>query len=363
MPAKRIGIDVRLWAQGGVGRYIRNLVCELDAMKSPYEITLIARPEEKDEVAKAAPSLRVIGSLSLWHHMSEQTELLGLLHRESFDLVHFPYISHPVGYGGRFVITVHDATMFTHATGRASTHNALAYWVKKLGYRMVLGHGLSSSCRIIVPTHAVADELVRSFHIARERIAVTYEGVDPRLRRAKVQKIPAPAHKFYLYVGNCYPHKNTDLLLSLAARADHPFVIVAPDDSFTQAFLLQAQQRGVADKLSVVRNLADGGLRYLYEHARALVLPSFKEGFGLPVVEGAFFGCPLVLSAIPAFREIAPDHAVFFDPSSVSAAFTALQSAPVRSRLSYHRSYFDRFSFQTMAQETLQLYAQCLKSA
>src|SRR3989344_3598434 len=107
MRPKRLAIDVRLWNQGGVGRYIRNLVKELHAMKPDTNITLIARPEEAAQVAEAAPSFHLLTSTARWHTYSEQTSLLTQLYKYQFDLVHFPYVSHPILYQKPFVITIH----------------------------------------------------------------------------------------------------------------------------------------------------------------------------------------------------------------------------------------------------------------
>ncbi len=360
MHPKRLAIDVRLWNQGGVGRYIRNLVKELHTTKPAYSITLIARPEEAAQVAEIAPSFHLLTSTARWHTFSEQTNLLQQLYAYHFDLVHFPYVSHPVLYQKPFVITIHDVTMFTHATGAASTKPQLQYFLKQKAYGMVLAHGLRSAKTIIVPTHTVEQELMQTFDVPRERIVVTYEGVDTDLTHIKAVKTFVPAKDFYLYVGNCYPHKNIELLLRLAQNAKHPFVLVTPDDIFTDRMLVRAQALGVEKSISVVRKVDDSVLKYLYQHARALVFPSFKEGFGLPIVEAAFFSCPLVVSDIPAFREIAPPGTVFFDPHLYEKAQKALDTLPTRAHTSYPSSYMAQFSFATMAKQTLQIYERYL---
>jgi len=356
MRLKRLAIDVRLWNQGGVGRYIRNLVKELHAIKPAYSITLIARPEEAAQVAEAAPSFHLLTSTARWHSYSEQVSWLTQLYSYHFDLVHFPYVSHPVLYQKPFVITIHDVTMFTHATGAASTKSQPHYFLKQKAYRVVLAHGLRSSKTIIVPTHTVEEELTHVFHVPQERIMVTYEGVDADLAQAKAVKTFVPARDFYLYVGNCYPHKNTELLLRLAQGAKHPFVLVVSDDLFTDRMLMRAQELGVEKKISVVRKVEDSVLKYLYQHARALVFPSFKEGFGLPIVEAAYFNCPLAVSDIPAFREIAPPGTVFFDPHSYEQSQKALDTLPTHVNTSYPTSYMAQFSFLTMAKQTAEIY-------
>ncbi len=59
-------------------------------------------------------------------------------------------------------------------------------------------------------------------------------------------------------------------------------------------------------------NAGDADLAFLYDHTRALVLPSFAEGFGLPIVEAAWRGRPVLCSDIPVFREVGGEGAIYF---------------------------------------------------
>ena len=61
----------------------------------------------------------------------------------------------------------------------------------------------------------------------------------------------------------------------------------------------------------------------LYMLSDVVVLPSASEGFGLPLAEAALFRVPVVCTDLPAFREVAPEGAIFVPASQGSAAFTA----------------------------------------
>jgi glycosyltransferase involved in cell wall biosynthesis len=61
----------------------------------------------------------------------------------------------------------------------------------------------------------------------------------------------------------------------------------------------------------------------LYMLSDVVVLPSASEGFGLPLAEAALFRAPVVCTDLPAFREIAPEGAIFVPPAEGSPAFTA----------------------------------------
>ena len=63
-----------------------------------------------------------------------------------------------------------------------------------------------------------------------------------------------------------------------------------------------------------ISGLATAHLRRLLANADALLMPSFAEGYGLPVVEALSLGTPAIVSDIPVFREIAQERAVFLSP-------------------------------------------------
>jgi glycosyltransferase involved in cell wall biosynthesis len=129
--------------------------------------------------------------------------------------------------------------------------------------------------------------------------------------------------RFLLCVGRLNVRKNVDRLIdALLARdlvtPDLPLVVVGEPNGMAM--------RGASADDGRVRFLGrvdDAGLAWLYEQCRLFVFPSLDEGFGLPVAEAALSGSPMVLSDIPAFRELAPE-ASFFDPADERAIADAV---------------------------------------
>lgn len=66
------------------------------------------------------------------------------------------------------------------------------------------------------------------------------------------------------------------------------------------------------DNVLWIRDASDGELRWAYSHTDALIAASLQEGFGLPLVEAAQFGLPLICSDIPVFREVTQGNADYF---------------------------------------------------
>jgi len=66
--------------------------------------------------------------------------------------------------------------------------------------------------------------------------------------------------------------------------------------------------------VTVLRQCNDTELAALLAEARALLFPSFAEGFGLPVAEALAAGVPVIASELPVLREVAADVPDYLDP-------------------------------------------------
>jgi hypothetical protein len=70
---------------------------------------------------------------------------------------------------------------------------------------------------------------------------------------------------------------------------------------------------------------SDKELATLLKHARALLFPSFVEGYGLPLAEALHMGTPVVASDLQVFREIAGDVPDYLDPLDGPAWLRAVE--------------------------------------
>ena len=98
------------------------------------------------------------------------------------------------------------------------------------------------------------------------------------------------------------------------------------------------RELGLGDGSMLPGFVSDEALACLYRGAAAVVSPSLAEGFGLPAVEAAACGAPVVLSDIPAHRETLGDAALFFPPRDRMASPSALGRCPRSTELTRTRS-------------------------
>jgi glycosyltransferase involved in cell wall biosynthesis len=362
METKRIGIDARLLNQTGVGVYIRNLLKELTSITDKtHEFYIYVRKEDVNDLPSLPKNSTIRHTSAQWHSFAEQTNFLQQLYADNLDLMHFCYFSMPIFYTRPFVITIHDVIPFKHPTGKASTKNQFFYSFKHLMYKRVLAHAISHAKKIFVPSDAVKSDILKLFSFANsKKIIKTYEGVDYRLKEAKAEPIPHALDKpYFLYMGNYYPHKNVETLITAFSKAqiDAILILCGPSDFFSKKIDARIYDLDMTEKIIRLSNLSIGQRVWLYKNALALIHPSKDEGFGLTLIEATYFNCPVIASDILVLRETCPD-ATFFRPDDPLELKDLLENIFKKGPI--HKKTRSSFSFKKMAETTYNQYKETL---
>ncbi|HEX8965800.1 MAG TPA: glycosyltransferase family 1 protein [Patescibacteria group bacterium] len=365
----RIGIDCRLWNETGVGRYIRNLVFSLAKIDTQNTYILFLRNNEYTTLKVPGKNFEKRLADIHWHTIEEQTVFPKILKNEKLDVMHFPYFSIPVFYKGKFVVTIHDLILNHFPTGKASTLPTFIYWIKQAAYRYVMHFAIKNSQKVIAVSNATAQEIASHYNISKEKIVVTYEGVDNHIAAKNIKNtFQSP---YFLYVGNAYPHKNLETLLEsfselMKNRKENVYLyLVGKNDFFWEKVKQHVKKLNLIDKIIFLESVSDETLAALYKYAEALVLPSLMEGFGLPAIEAMAQHCLVLASDIPSFREICGDSAFYFDPHSPTSIVKAMQAVlereiTISEKKKKGLQYAREFSWEKMAKETEKIYEDCI---
>lgn len=156
------------------------------------------------------------------------------------------------------------------------------------------------------------------FHLGSE-LDLQREGQRVDAELLDMFRDPAPV---YLMVSTIEPRKNHAYLLDAfellwANGSDARLCIIGKVGWKCDALIARIKQHPMLNKqLFMFNQINDKGLEYAYSNARALVFPSYVEGFGLPLVEAMQRGLPAMGSDIPVFREVGRDFMAYFDLAS-----------------------------------------------
>lgn len=359
---KRIGIDARLYFKTGVGVYIRNLLHYLQEQSlNDFEFYIyVLQSDEKNIEFKSKNFIKRPVSY-LWHSFSEQTGFSKTLNDDNLDLMHFTYYSYPVFYKRKFIATLHDTILLEHKTGKASTKSKWIYEMKHFVFRYVIESQIRNAEIIITPTQTVKQNILRLFGDTYEKkIMPIYEGVNYDLIGAEENKDLASkfSFPFFIYVGNFYPHKNVETLIRAYAKTsiDAKLVLIGPNDFFAQRISALISDLNQSDRIILFDNFSIENLVFFYKHAQALIHPSFSEGFGLPLIEAAYFNLPIIASDIDVFKEILKEQYLTFDPNNIGDLSKKIESFTNNKFSPDYRMVLKDYSFKSMTDQIYNLY-------
>lgn len=141
---------------------------------------------------------------------------------------------------------------------------------------------------------------------------------------------------YYFSIGNLAPHKNLNWVLKNAAL--HPENTYAIAGKAVTS-LADDTSRDVPRNVIFVGYVSDGEMKSLMKNAKALLFPTFMEGFGLPPLEALALGTQVIASSIPCLKEIYADSVHYVDPENPDVDLNGLLACPVEppeSTLSRH---------------------------
>ncbi len=390
----RIGIDARFFGpkQKGLGRYVQKLIENLPN-SDDFEFVIFLRKENFDDFEPPAKNFKKVLADWKWYTFAEQIFMPIKIWQEKIDLMHFPHFNVPIFCPTKFVVTIHDLVLKKFPTkrapsagsGQATTLNPLLYKIKEFGYKLVLSHAIKKSQKIIVPSNFTKNEILNYFKIKPEKIQVIYEGVPQQTTNSKQLTTNNKLFEKYgikgpyiLYVGNAYPHKNLEGLIRAFSRIytnlgtnfrELQLVLVGEIDYFykrlQQTTIQQYNNITINEQIVFTGFVPDDDLPELYKNAILYVSPAFFEGFGLPALEAMSYGAPVAASSGGAQPEISGEAALYFDPHDIDnmaeKITTLLKDEKLRKSLaSKGREQVKKYSWQKMAEKTMEIYKEIL---
>lgn len=358
-----VGLDFRpaLSRATGVGRYFQGLVAGLTRIDHENDYVLFSSSWKQRARAESRPAnfrlvdrrvpVRVLNAL--WHRVGAPP--LDWLAGAALDVAHSPTPLIVPSTRGRSIITIHDLFFMDHPEATESE-------IRRDYTSLVRTHARRADA-IMANSQTTADEIVEKLDVASENIRVVHAGLDERfLARENVHE---KKDDYVLTVATLEPRKNLPVLLEavsvLKKRGWEGRLRIAGGSGLDTVRVDETIDRLDLGGAVEILGYVDGdALPALYQRARAVVMPSRWEGFGLPLLEAMASEAPLVVSDIPVHHEVAGDAALFAEARDANAfadAIEKLDDESLRTTLvARGRERVSQFSWDASARKAVELY-------
>ncbi|MFO1011850.1 MAG: glycosyltransferase family 1 protein [Planctomycetota bacterium] len=348
----RIGLDYRpaLINREGIGRVTRELVRALCALEGEHELRLFgwSLAATKFERAELGLDARRASMTRLRFPSRWIPRLCALTGKGADDLAGGADVWHhtqPSSLPVRAAVetaTVFDCIYlrddgFLSKDAAASMERSVRDLIER-------------SKLVFVPSAFVADDVARSFGVAREKLVVTHLGCDhvlrhvsqedlarvrdPRNRAARADASSGPSgsanEPFLLTVARVDPRKNHARILAaferlVRAGLPHRWIVAGPPGHRAEDFEALLARSPARERVEWRRDVGERELAELYARCALFVFPSLDEGFGLPPLEAMALGAPVVASTSGSLPEVLGDAALLVDPRDEDALFHAME--------------------------------------
>jgi len=273
----------------------------IEAVLKLTDLTVMVDSQEKARMLPESDRLRIY----LTNPVASPLELFSArkLNREGVRVLFSP-MQTTSGLGRKFklVYTLHDLIYYRHRTPPAN-FNAfirvvwffyhLSYWPQR--------RILNLADAVATVSETTRDQMLRH-RLTKRPIRVIHNAAQAPER---VEKTNRADSEFLVYMGSFIGYKNVETLIrGMRYLPDHTLVLLSR---------ISHERRAELEELAVESGgqvrFENGVTKHEYHEwlhsAKALVSASLDEGFGIPVVEAMERGCPVILSDIPIFDEVA----------------------------------------------------------
>lgn len=320
--------------RGGVGRYLDDLLPELT--RAGADLVVVAQQRDVAPMRERLPEAEVLAAPApvarrpvrlVW----EQLALPRIARRVRADVVHSPHYTLPLLTRRPVVVTLHDATFFSHP----ELHSP----VKARFFRTWIRVAARRAAVLVAPSEATRREVVRFTSADPDAIVVAHHGVDlTAFRRvdadeqARVARsLGLEGRRWVAFLGTLEPRKNVPALVRAWVRAcadlaDAPALVLAGGRGWdTEVDPAVAE---VPPGLTVLRPgyLPFDDLAGYLSGAEVVAYPSKGEGFGLPVLEAMACGAAVLTTRELSLVEVGGDAVAYcdVDVDSIAEALSRL---------------------------------------
>ncbi len=360
----------------GVGQYAYELIKHLSLLDAPdlrFTVYLAGEPMADMPEPSDRWEYRIFGPQRLWTLTGLQGRILAeKFEGEAPDVFFTPSHYAPLVLPMPSVVSVMDSSYEAYPQFfKKKDLYQLRYWTKI---------SVMAAKKILTISEFSKEEILRHYHLKPENVVVTYPGYDrerfnggvknQRSRIRETGKKYKIAGDYLLYLGTLQPKKNIRRLVEAFFNLESKnlkLIIAGMINEGRGGWMYQeifdkVKELNLENRVIFTGYVPDKDVPYLLAGARAYVLPSIYEGFGIPAVEALATGVPTVVSKVASLPEICGEAAVYIEePAKTDSIVAALRQilemkvAEMEKRTAFGLEWVKRYNWEDTAKTTLKV--------
>jgi len=312
----------------GIGQFAFNIISQLEKIDKENQYFIYLKEKPLSDLPKERPGwqYKIFGPSKFWTQGVLPIKLF--TQREKLDVFYSP--SH---YAPRFspfpiIISIMDLWHHYHPE----------QFAKKDLYQLINWerYSVRKASRIVTISEFSKSEIIKFYNYPANRIIVAYPGYtsfDIKNKNEKISKLDAEAIKntkkkykiegnYLLYLGTLQPKKNLLGLIEafkvLITNYQLPITLVISGKKgwLYEEIFRKVKELELENKVIFTDFIEESEKPYLILGAKCFVMPSFYEGFGIPVLEAMSLGIPVAISNTSSLPEIGGKAAFYFNPEN-----------------------------------------------
>lgn len=375
----RIGIEAqRIFrrTKHGMDIVAMELIRNLQQLDRENEYFIFVRPDEDREVIKETRNFKIIQLSSNSYPSWEQYALPKAAKDYQCEILHCTSNTAPIYTDIPLVLTLHDIIYMENSYTKMIFGKGSNY--QKFGNvyrRMIIPGVIRKAKKIITVSEYEKDVIAAYFNMTKDsRLTSVYNGVSEHFKpvsdKAQLDLVKTKyglPEKFFFFLGNTHPKKNTPGTLKAfadfitATGSDIKLVMIDFDKNSLDIVLKDIGAPWLINHIVFTGYINNADLPAIYSQCEAFLYTSLRESFGIPIIEAMACGTPVITSNTSSMPEIAGNAAILTDPYTTNSITDAMiriyNSKSLKNELRQKGlAQSAKFSWNLMAQKVLQTY-------
>ena len=321
----RIGIEAqRIFRNNkhGMDYVVLEEIKELQKSDNRNEYFVFVAPGE-DRCLHDSKNVHIIEIGSNFYPLWEQFSLPRAVNQLNLDMLHCTSNTAPIRCKIPMILTLHDIIFLEpQDTSKMSFY-------QKMGrhYRRFVVPRIIRKCKqVITVSEFEKNNIISKIDISEDKIITIHNGYNedfkPLMDSQCIYNKYIDFPKYFFHFANTEPRKNTQGTLIAYSKYlkksndKRKLLITGITRVKLQEILNNNHIEDISDLIVLTDYIPSDDLPYIYNNAFALIFASFREGFGIPILEAMACGIPVITSNISSMPEVAGPDAILVDPQN-----------------------------------------------